>query len=109
MSFSGEIKKELAGQIGGGRHCQLAELSAIVAFAGKISTSDGSLHLRTETANPSLKKKYRLLLNLLFSIEETPDGLKEENLLRVLESMGIFKATPGELKEIRKGGAWIGW
>lgn len=31
------------------------------------------------------------------------------DVLGVLESMGIFKATPGELKEIRKGGAWIGW
>ena len=33
MSFSGEVKTELAKQIDNKRHCQLAELAAIETFA----------------------------------------------------------------------------
>ena len=34
MSFSSEVKEELAGQIGKSRHCQIAELAALIAFDG---------------------------------------------------------------------------
>ena len=32
MSFSSEVKEELAGQISPARHCQIAELAAILNF-----------------------------------------------------------------------------
>ena len=35
MSFSSEVKQELAKQSGKSRHCQIAELAALVAFDGK--------------------------------------------------------------------------
>ena len=52
MSFSSEIKKELAERIGTGRHCQLAELSAVISFTGNISLWGGSLRLKADTESP---------------------------------------------------------
>ena len=40
MSFSSEVKQELAEHIDGGRHCELAELAAIICHEGKLSTQD---------------------------------------------------------------------
>lgn len=90
MSFSGEVKKELAAQANGARHCLLAELSAIAGYAGKLSIADGSVHLKIETGNPMLKDKYRLLLNMLFSIEEQDGGLAGADALKVLESIKMW-------------------
>ena len=36
MSFSGEVKDELAKQISKSRHCRIAELAAIMGFDGRI-------------------------------------------------------------------------
>ena len=33
MSFSGNVKEELAGQISNARHCQIAECAAILYFS----------------------------------------------------------------------------
>lgn len=37
MSFSREVKEELAGHISPARHCQIAELSALLACAGSLA------------------------------------------------------------------------
>ena len=34
MSFSGEVKEELAKHISSARHCQIAELAALLGFCG---------------------------------------------------------------------------
>ena len=36
MSFSHEVKEELAKHIGTARHCQMAELAAILSFVGQF-------------------------------------------------------------------------
>ena len=36
MSFSGEIKEELGGQISTARHCQIAEISALISMCGSV-------------------------------------------------------------------------
>ncbi len=36
MSFSSEVKEELSRQFHKSRHCQIAEISAILSFAGKL-------------------------------------------------------------------------
>ena len=40
MSFSSNVKEELAGHIGKSRHCQLAELAALAAFEGHGKPAD---------------------------------------------------------------------
>ena len=38
MSFSSEVKEELSRHLGKSRHCQIAELAALIAFDGKGSS-----------------------------------------------------------------------
>lgn len=95
MSFSSDVKKELAEQAGAGRHCRLAELSAIINFSGHISLAKGSLQLRVDTDNPMLKRKYRLLLSCLFGIEEPEGGLSSQEALKVLEGIKMWDQQAG--------------
>ena len=66
MSFSGQIKEELAQVISSPRHCQLAELAALVQFCGHIE-EDGSLLVQSE--NPLVIRKCFTLLKKTFKIE----------------------------------------
>ena len=36
MSFSAEVKEELTEYMPRGRHCQIAELAAIIVFCGRV-------------------------------------------------------------------------
>lgn len=69
MSFSAEVKEELARTVSASRHCQLAELAAIISFFGKLevgSESDISLCLQTE--NEAVIRKVFTLLKKTFNI-----------------------------------------
>ncbi|HAB59417.1 MAG TPA: DNA-binding protein WhiA, partial [Lachnospiraceae bacterium] len=39
MSFSKDVKEELSNQINSARHCQIAEVAAIISLCGRISIS----------------------------------------------------------------------
>ena len=69
MSFSGEVKKELGEQISPARHCRLAEISAIIAFCGKLVVDkDQTLILKLQTESTILTKKVFLLLKQVFRV-----------------------------------------
>ncbi len=70
MSFSSEVKEELSKHLGKSRHCQIAELAALLVFDGKVEASGCDIFLDSE--NELVNKKYTLLLNHLLHIEETP-------------------------------------
>lgn len=84
MSFSAEVKTELAKQVSKSRHCQLAELSGILQMAGKVVTSPFTLVL--ETDNPLLEEKYMVLMKKAFDIDASKAVGREETL-RVLAAM----------------------
>ena len=70
MSFSSEVKEELYGQTGRARHCQIAELAALLRMCGGVSISARNRFLiRLQTENVWVAKKYALLLKKLFKIE----------------------------------------
>lgn len=95
MSFSGEIKKELAGRIGESRHCRLAELSAIIVFAGKISALNGGISFRPESGNPMLKEKFARLISLLFSIDREWETLQGDDVFQILEGVKVWDRQRG--------------
>lgn len=69
MSFSGDVKEELSKQISTARHCQIAELSAIILFCGKIiQDKQGEISLEVRTENSSVIRKYFTLLKKTFNI-----------------------------------------
>lgn len=94
-SFSSEVKKELAKRAGGARHCQLAELAAIIIYAGRLSASGGELHLSIENASPLLKEKFFRLLSLLFGLDLRRADLTGQDMLDVLESVKMWDSKDG--------------
>lgn len=46
MSFSGQVKEELVRQVSESRHCRIAEIAAILSFAGKTEEAGGEHILR---------------------------------------------------------------
>lgn len=69
MSFSGEVKEELAKHVSASRHCQIAELAAMIHFCGKIQNTDGKNTLVFHTENQSVIRKYFTLLEKTFNID----------------------------------------
>lgn len=86
MSFSGEVKEELTTYINSARHCQLAELAALIHFAGHI-TEDGE-HLRLEDMeNEAVVRKCFTLLKKTFNINNV---MRESDEEKVLQAMHLY-------------------
>ncbi len=69
MSFSSEIKEELSRQIPGARHCQLAEIAAILDFCSRVTEEQaGASVLQMHTENLAVARKYFTLLKKTFNI-----------------------------------------
>lgn len=69
MSFSGKIKEELAGQYAKARHCNLAELSAIIHMSGRFSEDrKGVCRVHVHTENFTVARKCFTLLGKTFNI-----------------------------------------
>ena len=108
MSFSGTVKEELARQKLGARHCQIAEITAIISMCGGISVSKNDRFLlKIQTENLFVARKYFTLLQKTFNIEVelsirqhhgSKNGrmyhlyiTKQDAILRILRETGIMK------------------
>ena len=108
MSFSGMVKEELAKQNPGARHCQIAEITAILSMCGGISVSKNDRFLlKIQTENLIVARKYFTLLQKTFNIEVelsirqhhgSKNGrmyhlyiTKQDAILRILQETGIMK------------------
>lgn len=80
VSFSSQVKDELAKNLSGGRHCHIAELAAIISLCGKISISyDEKYSITVTTENKAVAEKYYGLLRKTFSI--LPEVSVRKNIL----------------------------
>lgn len=83
ISFSSEVKEELEKIIPGSRHCQLAELAAIVHFGCRIEIDkSGTKETEIITENSFVTRKYFTLLKKTFIINV--------NVLKVLQAVKIL-------------------
>jgi len=88
MSFSGEVKEELVKHISPARHCQLAELAAIVSFCGQFGRDEeGKYTIGFQTENEALVKKGFTLLKKLYNIEFGVP-LTEQEVQYIMEKAG---------------------
>ena len=79
MSFSSEVKAELAANISTSRHCQLAELAAFFCFLGRVEESEnGGLRLGLQTENAAVQRKCFTLLKKTFNIDRNTWQLYDE-------------------------------
>lgn len=86
MSFSSEVKQELAKQISKSRHCQLAELSGIIHMSGGIDQAEHAIVLESE--NPVLIQKYALLMKRAFGINISK-AITAEDTSNILAALKI--------------------
>ncbi|MBD5543234.1 MAG: DNA-binding protein WhiA [Lachnospiraceae bacterium] len=104
MSFSGNVKEELVNVHSSSRHCQIAEIAAIIEFCGKIAEEEGRIRIRIQTENKTVARKYFTLLRKAFNIYSDVlvrlNGRQGKNFIYVLEVAG-HKDAEGILKSIK--------
>ena len=114
MSFSAKVKEELSTHMSSARHCQIAELAAIISICGRISISSSDRYRVTvHTENITVARKYFTLIKKTFNIcTETSirKNLKKgsvfysviiarhEEAVRVLQAVKLLDDT-GEIRE----------
>ena len=84
MSFSADIKEELAKQITPARHCQIAELAAIMHFCGQYGEDkEGNLTIGFQTENEAVVRKGFTLLKKTYNIDigVSVNGQEKANLI----------------------------
>lgn len=88
MSFSSEVKEELARKISNSRHCQIAELAALMSFCGQYGRdSEGRYTIGFQTENESVVRKGFTLLKKAYNIENG-FAMTEEDLHGFLQKNG---------------------
>lgn len=110
MSFSADVKDEIARQISNARHCQIAELAAIFNMCGSIMISeDDNYGMKISTENVAVARKFYKLLKMAFEVEAelaitannrlnksntyTVIVRKNDNAVRVLQAFRILDAN----------------
>lgn len=69
MSFSSNVKDELSFQCSPARHCQIAEIAAIISLCGRIQISAYDRYcIKIHTENIAVARKYFTLLQKTFNI-----------------------------------------
>jgi len=69
MSFSGRIKQELGREWSNARHCQIAEVAAILTMCGSIAISSRDQYaVKVSTENIVVARKYFTLIKKTFNI-----------------------------------------
>ena len=96
MSFSGNVKDELAGHVNMARHCQIAELAAIFQFCARIEqgeNKESALVINAE--NEVIVKKCFTLLRKTFNIETS--AYKNDGKTGILSEQTAIRITDSEL------------
>ena len=89
MSFSGKVNEELSGQWSSARHCQIAELAAMLSICGSIVIDSRNRYgIKIHTENISVARKVFTLIKKTFNIES--DISVRRNILRQSVSYSII-------------------
>lgn len=97
MSFSGRVKEELARRISPARHCQIAELAAILHFCGQYGGDEkGNYTIGFQTENEALVRKGFTLLRKTFNIS-TDNPFGSEDIQGLLQKMGNLEEPVSDL------------
>lgn len=115
MSFSANVKEELSRQLSSARHCQLAEMAAIISLCGRVQISAGERYgLKIHTENIAVARKYFTLVKKSFNINTeisvrrnrafhnscvyTAAVKEHKDAVRILQAVKLFD-DDGEIRE----------
>lgn len=88
MSFSQSVKEELGRHMSAARHCQLAELAAIMHFCGQIGLDkNGNYTIGFQTENETVSRKGFTLLKKTYNIN-TDVEIGEEQMREIFSKIG---------------------
>ncbi|MCM1057646.1 MAG: DNA-binding protein WhiA [Firmicutes bacterium] len=97
MSFSSEVKEELAKHISPARHCQIAELAAIMNFCGQYGRdSEGNYTIGFQTENEEVVRKGFTLLKKTYNIENGV-ALSEQDIQGIFQKLGSLEEPVSRL------------
>lgn len=97
MSFSQEVKEELSRHIGAARHCQMAELAALMHFCGQYGQDrEGNFTIGFQVENETVVKKGFTLLEKAFSID-TDVVINEEKMKELHHKFGDLEEPVDEV------------
>lgn len=117
MSFSGNVKEELSENWATARHCQIAELTAILGLCGSIIiNSRNEYRIKVHTENKAVARKVFTLIKKTFNIESDISirrniqkqsvsyavvVKRHEDALRVLQAVKLIDEYMNGFEEIR--------
>lgn len=88
MSFSSEVKNELAKRMSPARHCQIAELAAIMNLCGQYGREEnGGFAIGFQTENEAVARKGFTLLKKTYNIDVSV-GINEEAKEKLIAKFG---------------------
>ncbi|MBE5883911.1 MAG: DNA-binding protein WhiA [Lachnospiraceae bacterium] len=97
MSFSSKVKEELAKHYSAARHCQLAELAAIMNFCGQYGIDkEGNYIVGFQTENEVARRKGFTLLKKTYNID-TDVAISEEQMRAVFQKIGNLEEPVSNL------------
>lgn len=97
MSFSSEVKEELAKHISPARHCQIAELAALMNFCGQYGRDEkGNYTIGFQTENEAVVRKGFTLLKKTYNIE-ADSVLSEADVQGILQKVGNLEEPVSRL------------
>ena len=96
MSFSGEVKEELAKHYSTAGHCRMAELAALLSFCGQYGRdADGNYLIGFQTENEATRRKGFTLLQKAFNIDSMI--LSEEQMRDFFKKFGDLQSPVSQL------------
>jgi len=96
MSFSGEVKEELAKHCSTAGHCRKAELAALLCFCGQYGRdTDGNYLIGFQTENEATRRKGFTLLQKAFNIDSMI--LSEEQMRDFFKKFGDLQSPVSQL------------
>ena len=94
MSFSSEVKEELSTIMPGARHCQIAELAALVHFGCILTAENNKTQLTLRTESEAAGRKYFTLLKKTFIINT--------DIEKALETLKIYESGR-QIRQLEEG------
>lgn len=102
MSFSSDVKEELSRQLSPARHCQIAEIAAIISMCGSILISENDRYsVKIQTENVDVIRKCFTLFEKGFKID-TEIAIRKNQYLKKTNSYSITIPSHEETVRVLK-------
>lgn len=103
MSFSGDVKQELARHMSKARHCMLAEIAGLLQMAGHIHVdSEGNLVIKFQIENAAVARKYFTLIKKTFKIS-TEVSLRRNTTLKKNQVYMLYITNHKDCMKVLQG------